>query len=160
MQGTVLYGPRDIRFEDRRSAQLAQAKAMLANAQAVQRRTELNVERYTPFGKEQPASEISTTRSKQSRRTGKDRDGQSANQDLRGSPRPAQDSGALIELKLGTRKGFIGNHWSRCSRCLASQFWPCVSTSTRCKNALTGPFPSIRAANASASASICGSRRM
>jgi len=37
--------------------QLAQAKAALANAQAVQRRTELDVERYTPLVKEQAASQ-------------------------------------------------------------------------------------------------------
>src|SRR5215467_13508793 len=37
--------------------QLAQARASLANAQAVQRRTELDVERYTPLVKEQAASQ-------------------------------------------------------------------------------------------------------
>jgi RND family efflux transporter MFP subunit len=36
---------------------LAQAKASLANAQAVQRRTELDVNRYTPLAKEQAASQ-------------------------------------------------------------------------------------------------------
>src|SRR5271166_918094 len=107
MQGTVLYGPRDIRFEDRRSAQLAQAKAMLANAQAVQRRTELNVERYTPLVKDQPASEISTTRSKQSRRTGNDRDGQSANQDLRGSPQ-RKTVGRSSSLNSAPGRGLSG----------------------------------------------------
>jgi len=42
---------------DQAQGQLAQAKAMLANAQAVQRRTELDVERYTPLAKEQAASQ-------------------------------------------------------------------------------------------------------
>jgi membrane fusion protein (multidrug efflux system) len=42
---------------DQTQGQLAQAKAMLANAQAVQRRTELDVERYTPLVKEQAASQ-------------------------------------------------------------------------------------------------------
>jgi RND family efflux transporter MFP subunit len=37
--------------------QLAQARAMLANAQAVQGRTELDVNRYTPLAKEQAASQ-------------------------------------------------------------------------------------------------------
>jgi len=36
---------------------LAQAKASLANAQAIQRRTELDVNRYTPLAKEQAASQ-------------------------------------------------------------------------------------------------------
>jgi membrane fusion protein, multidrug efflux system len=42
---------------DQAQGQLAQAKATLANAQAVQRRTELDVERYTPLAKEQAASQ-------------------------------------------------------------------------------------------------------
>jgi membrane fusion protein, multidrug efflux system len=42
---------------DQAQGQLAQAKAVLANAQAVQRRTELDVERYTPLAKEQAASQ-------------------------------------------------------------------------------------------------------
>jgi membrane fusion protein (multidrug efflux system) len=42
---------------DQTEGQLAQAKAMLANAQAVQRRTELDVNRYTPLAKEQAASQ-------------------------------------------------------------------------------------------------------
>ncbi|SRR5579872_1546354 len=42
---------------DQAQGQLAQAKAALANAQAVQRRTELDVERYTPLAKEQAASQ-------------------------------------------------------------------------------------------------------
>jgi membrane fusion protein (multidrug efflux system) len=42
---------------DQAGGQLAQAKAMLANAQAVQRRTELDVNRYTPLAKEQAASQ-------------------------------------------------------------------------------------------------------
>ena len=42
---------------DQAQGQLAQAKAMLTNAQAVQRRTELDVERYTPLAKEQAASQ-------------------------------------------------------------------------------------------------------
>jgi membrane fusion protein (multidrug efflux system) len=42
---------------DQAVGQLAQAKATLANAQAVQRRTELDVERYTPLAKEQAASQ-------------------------------------------------------------------------------------------------------
>jgi RND family efflux transporter MFP subunit len=42
---------------DQAEGQLAQAKAMLANAQAVQGRTELDVNRYTPLAKEQAASQ-------------------------------------------------------------------------------------------------------
>ena len=42
---------------DQSEGQLAQAKAMLANAQAVQRRTELDVQRYTPLAEQQAASQ-------------------------------------------------------------------------------------------------------
>jgi RND family efflux transporter MFP subunit len=42
---------------DQAEGQLAQAKATLANAQAVQGRTQLDVERYTPLAKEQAASQ-------------------------------------------------------------------------------------------------------
>jgi len=42
---------------DQAEGQLAQAKAMLANAQAVQGRTELDVQRYTPLAKVQAASQ-------------------------------------------------------------------------------------------------------
>ena len=42
---------------DQADGQLAQAKAALANAQAVQGRTELDVNRYTPLAREQAASQ-------------------------------------------------------------------------------------------------------
>jgi RND family efflux transporter MFP subunit len=42
---------------DQAQGQLAQARANLANAEAVQRRTELDVNRYTPLAKEQAASQ-------------------------------------------------------------------------------------------------------
>jgi RND family efflux transporter MFP subunit len=42
---------------DQAEGQLAQAKALLANAQAVQGRTQLDVERYTPLAQEQAASQ-------------------------------------------------------------------------------------------------------
>jgi RND family efflux transporter MFP subunit len=42
---------------DQARGQLAQAKAIFANTQAVQRRTELDVERYTPLAREQAASQ-------------------------------------------------------------------------------------------------------
>jgi membrane fusion protein (multidrug efflux system) len=42
---------------DQSQGQLAQAKAILANAQAVQGRTDLDVKRYTPLAKEQAASQ-------------------------------------------------------------------------------------------------------
>src|SRR5215469_1666957 len=42
---------------DQAQGQLAQAKAALANAEAVQGRTKLDVERYTPLAKEQAASQ-------------------------------------------------------------------------------------------------------
>src|SRR5580700_4609347 len=42
---------------DQAQGQLAQAKALLANAKAVQGRTQLDVERYTPLAKEQAASQ-------------------------------------------------------------------------------------------------------
>ena len=42
---------------DQAQGQLAQAKAMLANAEAVQGRTQLDVDRYAPLAKEQAASQ-------------------------------------------------------------------------------------------------------
>jgi RND family efflux transporter MFP subunit len=42
---------------DQAQGQLAQAKASLANAEAVQRRTQLDVDRYTPLAKEEAASQ-------------------------------------------------------------------------------------------------------
>src|ERR1700690_1158065 len=42
---------------DQAEGQLAQATAQLANAKAVQRRTELDVNRYTPLAREQAASQ-------------------------------------------------------------------------------------------------------
>src|SRR5271168_2835987 len=42
---------------DQAAGQLAQAQAQLANAEAVQGRTQLDVERYTPLAKEQAASQ-------------------------------------------------------------------------------------------------------
>jgi membrane fusion protein (multidrug efflux system) len=42
---------------DQAQGQLAQAKAQLENAEAVQRRTELDVNRYTPLAREQAASQ-------------------------------------------------------------------------------------------------------
>jgi RND family efflux transporter MFP subunit len=59
-QGQLLFqiDPRPFQAAlDQTQGQLAQAKASLANAQAVQRRTELDVERYTPLAKEQAASQ-------------------------------------------------------------------------------------------------------
>src|SRR5271166_5829606 len=59
-QGQLLFqiDPRPFQAAfDQAQGQLAQAKAMLSNAQAVQRRTELDVERYTPLAKEQAASQ-------------------------------------------------------------------------------------------------------
>jgi membrane fusion protein (multidrug efflux system) len=59
-QGQLLFqiDPRPFQAAlDQAQGQLAQSKAMLANAQAVQRRTELDVERYTPLAKEQAASQ-------------------------------------------------------------------------------------------------------
>jgi len=59
-QGQLLFqiDPRPFQAAlDQAQGQLAQAKAMLTNAQAVQRRTELDVERYTPLVKEQAASQ-------------------------------------------------------------------------------------------------------
>jgi RND family efflux transporter MFP subunit len=59
-QGQLLFqiDPRPFQAAlDQAEGQLAQAKAALANAQAVQRRTQLDVERYTPLAKEQAASQ-------------------------------------------------------------------------------------------------------
>ena len=59
-KGQLLFeiDPRPFRAAlDQAEGQLAQAKAMLANAQAVQGRTELDVNRYTPLAKEQAASQ-------------------------------------------------------------------------------------------------------
>jgi len=59
-QGQLLFqiDPRPFQAAlDQAQGQLAQARATLANAQAVQRRTELDVQRYTPLAKEQAASQ-------------------------------------------------------------------------------------------------------
>ncbi|HEX8896986.1 MAG TPA: efflux RND transporter periplasmic adaptor subunit [Terriglobales bacterium] len=59
-QGQLLFqiDPRPFQAAlDQTQGQLAQAKATLANAQAVQGRTQLDVERYTPLAKEQAASQ-------------------------------------------------------------------------------------------------------
>ena len=59
-QGQLLFqiDPRPFQAAlDQAQGQLAQAKAALANAQAVQHRTELDVERYTPLAREQAASQ-------------------------------------------------------------------------------------------------------
>jgi RND family efflux transporter MFP subunit len=59
-QGQLLFqiDPRPFQAAlDQAQGQLAQAKASLANAEAVQRRTELDVNRYTPLAKEQAASQ-------------------------------------------------------------------------------------------------------
>jgi len=58
-QGQLLFQIDQRPFQaafDQAQGQLAQAKAMLANAQAVQHRTELDVERYIPLAKEQAVS--------------------------------------------------------------------------------------------------------
>ena len=59
-QGQLLFqiDPRPFQAAlDQAQGQLAQAKAALANAQAVQRRTELDVERYKPLAEQQAASQ-------------------------------------------------------------------------------------------------------
>jgi RND family efflux transporter MFP subunit len=59
-QGQLLFeiDPRPFQAAlDQAQGQLAQAKAILANAQAVQGRTQLDVERYTPLAKEEAASQ-------------------------------------------------------------------------------------------------------
>src|SRR5580700_9915220 len=59
-QGQLLFqiDPRPFQAAlDQAEGQLAQAKASLANAQAVQGRTQLDVTRYTPLAKEQAASQ-------------------------------------------------------------------------------------------------------
>ncbi len=59
-QGQLLFqiDPRPFQAVlDQVEGQLAQAKAQLANAEAVQRRTELDVNRYTPLAKEEAASQ-------------------------------------------------------------------------------------------------------
>lgn len=59
-QGQLLFqiDPRPFQAAlDQAHGQLAQAIATLANSQAVQRRTELDVQRYTPLAKEQAASQ-------------------------------------------------------------------------------------------------------
>jgi membrane fusion protein, multidrug efflux system len=59
-QGQLLFeiDPRPFQAVlDQAEGQLAQAKASLANAEAVQGRTQLDVERYTPLAKEQAASQ-------------------------------------------------------------------------------------------------------
>jgi RND family efflux transporter MFP subunit len=59
-QGQLLFeiDPRPFQAAlDQAQGQLAQAKANLANAKAVQGRTQLDVERYTPLAKEQAASQ-------------------------------------------------------------------------------------------------------
>jgi RND family efflux transporter MFP subunit len=59
-QGQLLFqiDPRPFQAAlDQAEGQLAQAQAALANAQAVQRRTELDVQRYTPLAEQQAASQ-------------------------------------------------------------------------------------------------------
>ncbi|MGA8272650.1 MAG: efflux RND transporter periplasmic adaptor subunit [Candidatus Sulfotelmatobacter sp.] len=59
-QGQLLFqiDPRPFQAVlDQAEGQLAQAKAQLANAQAVQRRAELDVQKYTPLVREQAASQ-------------------------------------------------------------------------------------------------------
>jgi RND family efflux transporter MFP subunit len=59
-QGQLLFqiDPRPFQAAlDQAEGQLAQAQASLANAQAVQRRTELDVQRYTPLAEQQAASQ-------------------------------------------------------------------------------------------------------
>src|SRR5882757_8585764 len=59
-QGQLLFqiDPRPFQAAfDQAEGQLAQARAALANAQAVQHRTELDVNRYTPLAAEQAASQ-------------------------------------------------------------------------------------------------------
>lgn len=59
-QGQLLFqiDPRPFQAAlDQAEGELAQAKATLANAEAVQGRTQLDVERYTPLAKEQAASQ-------------------------------------------------------------------------------------------------------
>src|ERR1700751_5217012 len=59
-QGQLLFqiDPRPFQAAlDQAQGQLAQAKASLANAQAVQGRTQLDVKRYTPLAREQAASQ-------------------------------------------------------------------------------------------------------
>src|SRR5271163_5006099 len=59
-QGQLLFeiDPRPFKAAlDQAEGQLAQAKAQLATAQAVQVRTQLDVEKYTPLAKEQAASQ-------------------------------------------------------------------------------------------------------
>src|SRR4029077_11597707 len=59
-QGQLLFqiDPRPFQAAlDQAEGQLAQAKALLANAHAVQGRTELDVNRYAPLAKEQAASQ-------------------------------------------------------------------------------------------------------
>jgi membrane fusion protein, multidrug efflux system len=59
-QGQLLFqiDPRPFQAAlDQAQGQWAQANAALANAEAVQRRTELDVQRYTPLAKEQAASQ-------------------------------------------------------------------------------------------------------
>jgi len=59
-QGQLLFqiDPRPFQAAlDQAEGQLAQAKAILANAAAVQGRTELDVNRYTPLAREQAASQ-------------------------------------------------------------------------------------------------------
>src|SRR5580698_1844024 len=59
-QGQLLFqiDPRPFQAAlDQTEGQLAQARAALANAQAVQRRTELDVQRYTPLAEQQAASQ-------------------------------------------------------------------------------------------------------
>src|ERR1700723_2856776 len=59
-QGQLLFqiDPRPFQAAlDQAQGQLAQAQAALANARAVQRRTELDVQRYTPLAEQQAASQ-------------------------------------------------------------------------------------------------------
>ena len=78
---------------DQAQGQLAQAKAQLATAEAVQGRTQLDVERYTPLAKEQAASQQDLDNAVQNNLAAKAtvQTARGSDQDRRGCRRNGQD---------------------------------------------------------------------
>ena len=91
---------------DQAQGQLAQAKAILANAEAVQGRTELDVNRYTPLAKEQAASQQDLDNAIQNNLAAKATvaTAEAANQDGGGRGRNGQDQPRFYPPRCAHRR--------------------------------------------------------
>ena len=110
---------------DQAKGQFAQAKAQLANAEAVQVRTQLDVERYAPLAKEQAASQQDPRQrhSKQPRCKSHSGYGPSPDRDGRGCPRNGEAQPRFYSLDRSDQRhcwtspatgGCLGQHQRRC----------------------------------------------